>query len=197
MPIIGTQASQISGHLTPPADVSTSYESIATQTLSGSGTLTFTSIPNTFKHLEIRMLLHNDSNFSDNYGDTFYIQFNGDTGSNYSYSQMQGYGTNKSSQAASSTFVPAGLGSRRETGGQQTNIAGVSIFRAYNYKNTTIHKTTESTDALVWRALPVGIMHGKYFGAWRNTAAITSITIYNEDYVLYTGSTAALYGIKG
>ena len=52
MPILGIMASQISGHLSNP-----SYESIATYTVGagGSSTMVFSSIPQTYKHLEFTM----------------------------------------------------------------------------------------------------------------------------------------------
>ncbi len=61
-----------------------SYESIATVNVgsSGSSFVEFTSIPSTYKHLQIRA----NSRYTgyQNSGAAVYLQFNGDTGSNYS-----------------------------------------------------------------------------------------------------------------
>ena len=57
----------------------TSFESIATATGTGSsGTITFSSIPSTFKHLQIRGISRNSANSIG-----ALMQYNSDTGSNY------------------------------------------------------------------------------------------------------------------
>ena len=77
-----------------------SYESIATVTVGagGSSSVTFSSIPSTFKHLQVRGLvqLANGSGELD-------FRFNGDTGSNYSYHRIYGNGASVVAEAGVST----------------------------------------------------------------------------------------------
>ena len=73
-PILGIMASAAMG------SKQSSFESIATVTLSsGSTTIDITSIPSTYKHLQLRILAKTAST----YFDYMYARFNSDAGSNY------------------------------------------------------------------------------------------------------------------
>ena len=80
-----------------------SYESIATTTVGAGGAtdVTFSSIPSTYQHLQIRALAGNN-NGSTGVG-SFYVQLNADTGNNYSWHRVFGNGLNASVNATSST----------------------------------------------------------------------------------------------
>jgi hypothetical protein len=85
MPILGIMASQISGHLFAPSGA---YDSIATTTLSSpAASITFSSIPATYTHLQIRGIARSTAaagNVS--------IAYNSDTGSNYAGHDLYGDG---------------------------------------------------------------------------------------------------------
>ncbi len=89
-----------------PKFVPNSYESIATVTVSSSVTnVEFTSISSSFKHLQIRSITRTDrSTYS---SDRFNINFNSDTGSNYSYHTLDtnGGGTVGTGYGASEAFI--------------------------------------------------------------------------------------------
>jgi hypothetical protein len=153
------------------------YDKIATYTIpSAATTYTFTSIPGTYTDL---VLISNGTASS---AADIYLQFNSDTGSNYSRTYLFGDGTSASSGRSSS----------------QTNLAinyfqttqSNNICQINNYSNSTTYKT----------AIARGNNSGftiAYVGLWRSTAAITSITLTaSGGFTMSTGSTFTLYGIK-
>ena len=73
------------------------YEPIATTTLgSAANAITFSSIPSTYTDLRlVGTFLAPDADYSD-----INVQFNNDTGANYSYTLLLGYGTGTSSVSA-------------------------------------------------------------------------------------------------
>jgi hypothetical protein len=153
------------------------YEPIATQTLgSDAASVTFSSIPSTYTDLVLV------SNYRLNTGDNFLIlRFNSDTGSNYSFTNLYGEGTAPASDR-SSNQTSARIAFY---GSAQSN----SIVNIMNYSNTTTNKTAVSRDNtntyVVARA-----------NLWRNTSAITSITILTASPNITSGSTFTLYGVK-
>ena len=94
MPILGTIASQITGRLS-----TNSYESIQTVTVGsgGSSTISFTSIPQTYKHLQIRGIGRSDAASGLSWS---YLKFNGDGGTNYVSHYLQGNGSGTASTGA-------------------------------------------------------------------------------------------------
>jgi hypothetical protein len=174
-----------------PPVAPTSYESIATAVGTGSaGTITFSSIPSTYKHLQIRALVKDTYTASDGAQDAW-IQFNGDTASNYSYHRIRGNGTAASSSGVGTNTV---MGENIcLTYGTTTNY-GVSVVDILDYANTSKYKTV--------RSLNGGDLNGSGFiklasGCWRSTSAITSITFGGYITAFTTGTQFALYGIKG
>ena len=79
-PLITTRAGASAGAYGwgAASDVATSYESIATNSLSGATSYSFSSIPSTYKHLQIRFNMIVGAG-----NDAIYTRANGDTGSNY------------------------------------------------------------------------------------------------------------------
>lgn len=165
-----------------------SYESIATVTGTGSsGTLSFTSIPSGYTHLQIRGI-NGDSSANFNY-----IQFNSDTGNNYTIHQLYGDGTNAAAYgAANSSYIFAGVGAY--TSGSTPYVAPI-IIDILDYKDTNKYKTA--------RILTGNEFNGVYTsylelnsGIWRNTNAISRIDIIMGGN--YSNlATFALYGIRG
>jgi hypothetical protein len=110
------------------------------------------------------------------------IQFNGDTGTNYSRTVLFADSIN-------------GALSVRSTSQSRISVAGFSstignaIIQVQNYSNTTTNKTALCRGNLTGQ--------GTYaiVGLWRNTAAITSITIGTTGSTWTAGSTFTLYGI--
>lgn len=177
---LGIYASQISGHLASP----TSYESIATVTVGsgGSSTVTFSSIPSTYKHLQIRAIAKaSGSNFNPK------MQFNGDTGSNYSWHYLYGDGSSVTAGAGTTqAFIYNSIISTN------ANMYNAFIIDILDYANTSKYKTTRE---LSGEDRNGGGEIALWSGNWRSTSAITSITFSNGTFDNYTQY--ALYGIKG
>ena len=69
------------------------YESISTVTVGAGGTssISFSSIPSTYKHLQIRFI--GTCTVSGEYSQAVYMRVNSDTGSNYSRHSLGGNGS--------------------------------------------------------------------------------------------------------
>lgn len=178
MPILGVIASGISGNL-----YSASYESIATVTGNGSATsLTFSSISATYQHLQIRGIAKTASDT------VFYLRFNADTGSNYSRHSLYGNGT---------TAATLGDANMTEIGqiraSTTTSIYSGSVIDILDYKDTNKYKTVRLLTGCDFNGSGIVMLSS---GSWRNTNAITSITL-RCDTAFDSNSTFALYGIKG
>ena len=153
------------------------YTPIATTTLGSAASITFSSIPQTYTDLIIIATVTPAAAGTSN----FFIQVNGDSGSNYSWTRMYGNGVS----AGSSRNSNYGL---CMVGDLNTNLQ-IQI-NLQNYSNTTTYKTFLS------RYGYANFDTGTTVGLWRSTAAITSVSM-GQDNVPYTfgaGSTATLYG---
>lgn len=161
------------------------YESIATINGDGSSlTLTFSSIPSTYKHLQIRAL------FWDSSGNTNIMRFNGDTGNNYGRHELLGDGASVSaSGSASSSQIRIGYNPALSPG-------CAAIIDIHDYADTSKYKTARALSG--WSYQPIDTVGQLKFnsGVWMNTAAITSIS-FTSGFAFTTSTTFALYGIKG
>ena len=167
-----------------------SYESIATATGTGSsGTITFSSIPSTYKHLQIR------SNFiGTSAGGSLLVRCNGDTGANYAYHFIEGLGSSITvSGGASSANAYFGFYSN----GVSATYPSTSIVDVIDYASTTKTKTLRAFNGCdINGAVNTGQVSLNSV-MWNNTAAITSISLLINVASYTTSSTFALYGIKG
>jgi hypothetical protein len=162
------------------------YEPITTQTVSTTTAIvTFSSIPQTYTDL---ILISNFATTTIN--EDAYVQFNSDTGSNYSRTHLRGNGSSAlSSRAANQPFIPIDIDSSGST--LSTGIQATTHFM--NYSNATTFKT------IVCRS---GTTGGSFTGTtllvglWRNTNAITNIDVKATGGNYVVGSTFTLYGIK-
>ena len=179
-PILGIYASQISGHLFAPSGA---YESIATVT-GAAGSITFSSIPATYTHLQIRLVLPGSSD-SD-----VWMRFNSDTGSNYASHRIYGDGSS-AAVGASSTSTKIDFGARSSA---SNTYPAPTIIDILDYKNTNKYKTSRSLFG--WDANGSGyIMFSS--GLWQSSSAITTILLLPQVGSFQAGTHAALYGIKG
>jgi len=184
MPILGIMASAMSGNLFAPSGA---YDSIATTTLStATGTITFSSIPATYTHLQLRvMAVYSAAN---PYGT---LRFNGDSNSVYWWHQLQGNGSAANASAygslGSSIYFPAdAVGS---------SIPIVQIADILDYTSTSKNKTMRILEG--FDANGSGNLRFSS-GLWSATpAAITSITISTSSGTFNQYSSFALYGVKG
>ena len=156
------------------------YTPIATTTLgSGSSSVTFSSISGSYTDL---ILVANAACTAT--GQWIALRFNSDSGTNYSDTVLEGNGSTASSNRESNLnraqFV-------YNSGTDSTY--GTVTFNIQNYSNSTTYKTTLGRWNYAGNATTAGV------AMWRNTAAITSVTLVSSG-TMTTGSTFTLYGIQ-
>jgi len=183
MAVVSLKYKSKQGTLTAPGDVDPgAMIPIATTTV-GSTSVTnieFTSIPNVYEHLQLRVFLFGVNATATG---SINVQFNSDTGSNYAFHLLQGYGAASSSNGRFFGY----------RGGIRTTYATAGVVDILDYSNTNKYKTMR------------GLVGNDFNGSgeiqlssslWQNTNTITSIKIYGSDQNFGQHSTIALYGIK-
>lgn len=187
-PLLSTLANASAlGYRSLVAGAATSFESIATVSVGsgGASSIDFTSIPGTYKHLQLRYIARNATA-------AYFVrlQFNSNTtASNYSYHILNGTGAAVTVGAGANegyNYAP-----RQSTA---TSTFGVGVVDILDYadtnKNTTIrglggYDNNGSGD--------IDFLSGAFY----QTAAITSIQISVAGGSYQQYSHFALYGIKG
>jgi len=159
------------------------YEPIATTTLStAAASVTFSSISGSYTDLLLVSVPLSGSS------DNLTMQFNSDTGTNYSTTILTGNGSSASSTRQTSTATPY-----MSYYGLTNATPSPNFYHIMNYSNTTTYKTTLSR---VGNASSSGGVDAIVM-LWRSTSAITSILIKQyQGNNLSSGSTFTLYGIK-
>jgi hypothetical protein len=169
------------------------FESIATATGDGSSAyIDFTSIPSTYKHLQLR--ISGEPNNPGGGGATnVVIRMNSDTGTNYTVHYITGNGTGPSADGgASQTYIVLG----NILQGSGSNIVNGLVVDILEYANTNKTKVLKSIGGVDkngdgWT--------GIWAGSWQSTSAITSLRVYANDGLNLAWSTKSklsLYGIK-
>lgn len=184
----GTSAYSAASNSVTPV-VPSSYESIATYTVSGSSTssFTFSSIPSTYRSLQIRGIARTGGN------DTLWMRLNGDTGTNYSGHALKGasdgtVGTDANANANKINPIAWAVGT--------ASMWGASIIDIDDYTSTTRNKTIRAFFGADNNASTGAGYIYVASGNWRSTSAVDSVTIASDS-ILTAGTTFALYGIKG
>jgi hypothetical protein len=123
--------------------------------------------------------------------DSLAVRFNGDTGNNYSYTFLFANTAEglKSARGSNQSNIFIGNFAANST----ANTFGTNILQINNYSNSTTFKTTISRSG----SLGTGNDDTEAtVGLWRNTAAITSVTLRSETGNNFVaGSTFTIYGI--
>jgi hypothetical protein len=174
--------------------MATTYEPIATQTLSSAAaSVTFSSISGTYTDLVIICSIQSTS--AANTDSRYWLRFNNDSATNYSTTYLVGNGT-----AASST--------RDSNRSQIDNLTPISTtaeftlvtYNVMNYSNATTYKTALQRAGQQNNNTGVGGT-GSFVGTavslWRSTAAINRVDVIcavNGQFAI--GSTFTIYGIK-
>ena len=160
-----------------------SYESIASYAPSSGSSVTFSSIPSTYKHLQIRWMAYSGV------GVNLSLQFNSDTGNNYADHWISGDGSTASATAETSQNRMI-LG----TEGYSSQYRGVGIIDIIDYASTTKNKTARSIGGLDNNGS--GLIR-LFSGLWMSTSAVTSIKVQLDGSSFSGTNSIALYGIKG
>lgn len=178
-----SRSTQVGNSIILPGD----YESIATVTVGSGGTtsVNFSSIPQTFKHLQIRAIHQEPS-------DTVALRFNNTGASNiYTVHYLYGDGGVVAGYLSSPLMIYFGTNY-----GSSGSTFGTSVVDILDYTDTNKYTTTRSltgadNNSAYYR---VGIYSGEYY----STSAITSIQILGRSGgTIAQYSSFALYGIRG
>ena len=166
------------------------YEPIATTTLgSDAANISFNSI--TSSYTDLRIVLVSRTNRA-NQVDIVKLQFNSDTGTNYSNTYLRGDGTTASSgRDTSDTLINIYYTVGNNATASVFQLSEIDIFSYAGSTNKTVLATGASEDNQAGDDYVV-----RQVGLWRNTAAITSIQLAPKLGTNWkSGTTATLYGI--
>jgi hypothetical protein len=172
----------------------TAYESIATVNVGvlGSSTISFTSIPSGFKHLQVRAIMR--STFADT--DSFLkLNLNSDTGSNYPNHFLNGNGSTAGAFGYSTSQYAFAFLSMYPASLASASLFGNAVVDILDYQNTNKNKTIRSLGGYDVNGSGVVRLNS---AAWLSTNAVTTIDITDfrgGNFAQY--SSFALYGIKG
>jgi hypothetical protein len=158
----------------------------------GASEITFSSIPNTYTDLLVKL----SGRLSQTGGayDGFNIKFNNTT-SNWSSRTLSGNGSSASSGSETGTYGSRFLGINID-GSTASTFGNLEVYipnyAGSSYKSVSSDSVTENNDTGAFIRLGAGL--------WSDTSAITSLTLYNQDYTPSNAfaqySTAYLYGIS-
>jgi hypothetical protein len=193
--MLGIMASGISGNLWAPAG---SYDSISSVTLSAAAsTITFSGIPSTYTHLQIRWMAGNSIGTVGNLG--LCMKFNSDsTAGNYANHAIQGTGSAVEVGNTPNSGIANGTDSRYGIvwGNSATdNIFSVGIIDILDYADTNKNKTIRHLRGVDANGSVNGRV-GLDSVLWKNTAAINNIVFAVTSYNFVANSSFALYGVK-
>ena len=167
-----------------------SFDLLETQVLTSSAaSVTFSSLSTyaaDYQHLQIRAVSR--MSFS-NAERSLVMRFNADTASSYNNHGYFGSGSSVSSYYLPDTYISIGSFAAANATANAFGAGVIDVLDAFETtKNTTVRSLagTPTTPQISLRS-----------GLWRNTAALTSITLLDPTSNLVTGSRFSLYGIRG
>jgi hypothetical protein len=162
-----------------------SYESIASSTPSGTDTVTFSSIASSYASLQLR-IFHLEPDVGG-----LRIRFNSDAGSNYTYHELKGNG---STASAAGYATGSYSGFAYSWGTNSTTAPHAGIIDVLDYASTTKYKTIRGINGQDTNGSGAISLASTL---WLSTSAVNSITILSTAGNYGSGTTFALYGIKG
>lgn len=161
--------------------MASTYEPIASTTLgSASSSLSLSSLPSTFT--DLRFVIRGYAST----GVGTHFRLNGDTGSNYSLTNVGGYTSTYSGRQSNYARGDLYWYSYWPSSG----APAILIVDLMSYANTNIFKT-----ALTQYSLP-GTETTRSVHLWRSTAAVNEFTLFTFSSTLGAGTSIDLYGIK-
>ena len=173
------------------------YQPISTTTVGagGASSISFTSIPATYQHLQIRLMGRSTSSTAD--GNYISVRFNSDSGSNYTYHALSGDGSSAASAGlASQTAIYM---QRLSSDAMNASAYAVIVADILDYTSANKNKTFRSLGGFDTNGGTAST--GKIYltsGAWLNSSTgISSISLTPDTGNFKQYTSAALYGIKG
>lgn len=175
---------------------SSAYFPIQTTTLAtASASVSFTSIPSDYKHLQIRGWVKYTPTGNDRSAVT--VRFNSDSGSNYNHGALYGTGTNiYSDQAINQSATRLASVAAPSSASNYTSTFGMFVADILDYANTNKYKTIMGIGGYDSNSNTYSNV-AMQSGGWLSTAAITSMAITPDSGNWSVGSQFTLYGVKG
>lgn len=172
-----------------------SMDAISHVTLTGNqSTIEFNTIPQTYTHLILKGSGRATTSGS---GDVSgIVQFNNDTGTNYSWHRLYGYGGGIPSGADASASASSLVYGDICANGTMSSLFSPFVTTILDYTSTVKHKALYSLTGFSNGANGAIFLNS---GVWRpaSPVAITSLTLKLSDATNYVaGSTFSLYGVK-
>lgn len=168
------------------------YDSLASFTVPSGGisSITFSGIPQTYTHLQVRTIARSTRTGSTGY-DQALVRFNGDSGTNYSSHYLEANGS--SVIAGGSASISSIWGAvNMPWAGYTANVFGGGVMDILDYRSSK-YKTAKTLSG--FDANGSGF-YTLWSGTWLNTSAITSLTLVAQSNLFTEYSTFALYGVK-
>jgi hypothetical protein len=193
-------SSGVSGTVIAPL----AFDSIQTITVGAGGvaSVTFSSIPQTYTHLQIRMFSKDTQPGAAS--DSVSYKINGDTAANYANGSLtvnsnpQTYSTGGSSAYTYTQGTLGGYLTIPSTTPGITQLFAPTIMDIYDYTNTNKNKLIKNMFSYMSNYTTPNASAGIVTTSWNSTAAITSITILpnSSSFNFVQNCQFALYGIK-
>lgn len=197
MPVLGILASSNYQR------INLAYDSIATTTVGagGSSSVTFSSIPSTYTHLQVRVLAQ--TNRATYPLDEMKVTFNSDSGSNYAWHNIQtdprqAYpnGVVAAGGATQTSIQQLALCSSVVTNGFAGGVLDILDYASVNKNKTLRYFGGTAGSAYVSSYItPVGFFSGLWMNSSTAISSITLVPTFGSNFTQY--SSFALYGIKG
>jgi hypothetical protein len=166
----------------------TDFYQIATTTAGGStADVTFSSIPQDYTHLQLRMIIKGHTGNTNNTR----IQFNSDTATNYSWHYLRGTGSSVSATGVASELGMQ-IGNHPSTA--VANAFAVFVVDILDYKNTNKFKTVKTLSGYDLNNTDGVVLLNS--GNWRSTSAVSTIRIFPGADSFGQYSSFQLYGVK-
>lgn len=179
MPTLGIIASSISGNLGSAGN----FFQIQQLSPSAVSTITFSSIPATYKSLQVRFNLVASVQFNN-----LAILLNGDNSTNYAYRELRGNGASATAtEVITQAYIPINVL------GTYITYPTVAIIDVIDYANANKNKTIKAFSGINTNSANGSVAVGS--GLWLSTAAVTSLTVFINGGATFTG-TVTLWGIS-
>lgn len=149
--------------------------------------VTFSSIPQTYKHLQVRFAAKTATS-----GYTVYLRFNGDTTTNYGAHWLYGWNSAVRSVGGGGASY---IGLQGMDAGTDTTYPSSGIVDVLDYTSTNKNKTTRTFAGIVTTGATTSEV-SLNSGFWLSTSAITSLTV-GCAVNFAVGTRVSLYGSNG
>lgn len=158
----------------------------------GATGITFTNIPQEYKHLQIRAISRGGRAYQADYNS---FRFNGDTTGSYSYHRLWGNGTAAASEGSASlttAYFNNAAGTAAPSG-----TFGAAIIDILDYSNSGKYKTVRNFNGVDVNG--TGGVIELYSTVWMKTSPVTSVEFITTStpYPMVQYTRYSMYGIRG